>query len=144
MPTDLKFPRINKIIISAHLTRDVELRYTPSGTPVAKISIAFNRVWKDNASGEWREQASFMDVVAWSKLAERCEGLGKGCPVLIEGRLDTRSFTDSNNQNRKSVEIVADSIQSLKANYQSGNEEEALKTDATSKKPQITDDDVPF
>ena len=85
-----------------------------------------------------------MDVVVWSKLAERCATLGKGCPVLIEGRLETKSFTDSNNQNRKSVEIVADSVQSLKATYRSENESEAPKTDASSKPPQITDDDVPF
>jgi single-strand DNA-binding protein len=144
MAADLKFPRINKIIISGHLTREAELRYTPSGTPVAKLSIAFNRVWRDNASGEWREQANFIDVVAWSKLAERCDGLGKGYPVLVEGRIDTRSYTDSNNQNRKVVEIVAENIQFLKATAKSDSEPEESYNESASKSPQITDDDVPF
>ncbi len=145
MAMDLKFPRINKVMISGHLTRDVELRYTPSGTPVARISIAFNRVWRDAASGEWREQAHFIDVVAWSKLAERCDGLGKGYPIIVEGRIETRTYTDKNNQSRKNVEIVADSIQFLKANQRPENSNSTpQEPEYNNSNSQITDDDVPF
>ena len=147
MAKELRLPRINSVIISGRLSRDVELRYTQGGTPVAKVPIAFDRSFK-NASGEWQQEASFMDVIVWSKRGEQCaEFLKKGSPVLIEGYLKTRTYTDKDNQNHKIVEIVAQRINFLeKPEMSAETSEDASKPNTDSKAPDATttDDEVPF
>ena len=147
MAKELRLPRVNSVIISGRLTRDVELRYTQSGTPVAKVPIAFDRSYKD-ASGEWQQEASFMDVVVWSKRGEQCaEYLKKGSPVLIEGYLKTRTYTDKDNQNRKIVEIVAQRINFLEKSEivaQTSEEKTEKKVDEKAPAATTTDDEVPF
>ncbi len=145
MSNKLRFPRVNTMIISGRLTRDVDLRFTPSGTPVANMSIAFNRNYQKN--GEWVQDTSYLDVVVWSNQGEKCaEELSKGSPVLIEGYLQTRSYVDKNNNNRKVAEIVArrvnfleksDSYDTKDSTNDSGSSNQNAKAD-------ITDDDVPF
>ena len=147
MAKELRLPRVNSVIISGRLTRDVELRYTQSGTPVAKVSIAFDRSYKD-ASGEWQQEASFMDVTVWSKRGEQCaEYLKKGSPVLIEGYLKTQTYTDKNNQNRKFVEIVAHRINFLEKSEivaQASEEQTEKKINEKAPAATTTDDEVPF
>ena len=99
---------LNKVILVGRLTRDPELRYTPSGHPVANFTLATDRPFK-NAQGE--READFIDVAAWRKLAEIVsQYVGKGQLLAVEGRLEIRSYTDKNETRRKSATVVADSI----------------------------------
>ncbi len=145
MAGDLRLPKINYITISGRITRDVELRYTQNGTPIAGLSLAFSRFFRDQ-SGEGHEESHFIDVVAWSKLAERCaEELHKGSPILVEGRIQTRNWVDKNNQNRKSVEIVATNIHFLEWGDRSGGSNSSPANYNDNMPPSdVTDDDVPF
>lgn len=144
MANELRLPRVNLVVLSGRLTRDVELRYTPSGTPVAKLSLAFDRSYQKD--GEWVQETSYIDIVVWSKRGEQCaENLSKGSAVLIEGYLKTRSYQDKDNQNRKITEIIATKVNFLerkdKSDYQDNSSNEKKKMDSYS---EITDDDVPF
>ena len=143
--SELRLPRVNYVVLSGRLTRDVELRFTPNGTPVAKLSLAFDRSYQRD--GEWQQETSYLDVVVWSKRGEQCaESLHKGSPVLIEGYLKTRSYQDKDNNNRKITEIIANKVNFLeKRGFDgddfSGEQEQKPKKEFTS---EITDDDVPF
>jgi single-strand DNA-binding protein len=102
---------LNKVFLMGNLTRDPELRYVPSGTAVANFTVAVNRAYKDSA-GEKKEEVSFIRVVVWGKMAEICgEYLTKGRPVLVEGRLKTRSWEGQDGQKRNVLEVVANSVQ---------------------------------
>jgi len=102
---------LNKVFLMGNLTRDPELRYVPSGTAVANFSIAVNRVYKDSA-GEKKEEVSFIRVVVWGRMAETCsEYLTKGRPVLVEGRLQSRSWEAQDGQKRSTLEVIAQSVQ---------------------------------
>ncbi|MDI6716420.1 MAG: single-stranded DNA-binding protein [Actinomycetota bacterium] len=104
---------LNKVFIIGNLTMDPELRFTPSGTPVANLRVAVNHRYPDS-SGGWVEEASFFTVVAWGRQAEVCnEYLRKGRPVLVEGRLRSRSWETPEGQKRSMVEIVASRVQFL-------------------------------
>ena len=82
---------LNKVILIGNLTRDPEMRYTNSGTPVVTFGMATNKSWKD-AEGETKELAEFHNLVAWNKMAEICQQLlAKGMKIYIEGSLSTRS-----------------------------------------------------
>lgn len=97
---------LNKVTLIGNLTRDPELRYTPQGTAVCTFGIATNRQWTTDA-GEKKEDAEFHRAVAWNKLAEICSQLlTKGRKVYVEGRLQTRSWTGQDGNQRTSTEIV--------------------------------------
>ena len=98
---------LNKVFLIGNLTRDPEIRYTASGTPVATFGVATNRKYKDSANN-LVETAEFTNVVAWSKLAEICAKiLKKGSKVWIEGRLSTTSWDDKNTgQKMRRTEVV--------------------------------------
>ncbi|MDD3491541.1 MAG: single-stranded DNA-binding protein [Candidatus Pacebacteria bacterium] len=101
---------LNKVFIIGNLTRDVDLRTTPSGRSVANFGVATNRVWND-ASGQRQQEAEFHNVVVWGKMAELCnQYLAKGRSVLVEGRIRTRSWVDTNEQKRTRTEIVAENV----------------------------------
>lgn len=101
----------NTITIVGNLTRDPELRYTPSGQPNASFSVAVNRVWTDRQTNERKEQVSFFDVVCWREMADNaCGTLIKGVRVIVTGRLEQRSWEDDEGNRRSKVEIVADDI----------------------------------
>ncbi len=141
MASELRLPRVNVIILSGRLTRDVELRYTPSGTPVAKLSVAFDRSYQRD--GEWVQETSYIDVVVWSKRAEQCgENLHKGSAVLVEGYLKTRTYQDKDNQNRKITEIIATKVNFLEKSSDNSGSYSAKPTMNVAS--DITDDDVPF
>ncbi|MBN2460993.1 MAG: single-stranded DNA-binding protein [Candidatus Cloacimonetes bacterium] len=145
MAGELRLPRINNVVLSGRLTRDVELRYTPGGTPVAKLSLAFDRNYQKD--GEWQQETSYIDVVVWSKRGEQCaENLHKGSPVIVEGYIRTRSYSDSSGQNRKITEINANKISFLEKSGTGADESdtEDLKVSTKTTTDEITDDDVPF
>lgn len=104
---------VNKAILVGNLGADPELRYTPSGRPVATFRIATTDVWTD-ANGERQERTEWHRIVAWDKLAEICgEYLRKGSKVYIEGRIQTRTWEDQNGVQRYTTEIVARDMRML-------------------------------
>ncbi|MEW6458746.1 MAG: single-stranded DNA-binding protein [Bacillota bacterium] len=102
---------LNKIILIGRLARDPELRYTPSGTPVAGFTVAVDRPFVDKQGNRGTD---FIDVVAWRKLGETCaRHLGKGRLVCVEGRLELRSYEDNQGIRRKVAEVIADNVRFL-------------------------------
>src|SRR5580693_9036402 len=97
----------NKVILAGNLTRDPELRYTPKGSAVAKIGLAVNRTWK-NEAGENKEEVSFIDIEAWGRQAEViAQYMRKGRPLLVEGRLKQDSWEDkTTHQKRTKLKVV--------------------------------------
>lgn len=101
---------LNKVILIGNITRDPELRYTPQGNAVCTMGLATNRSWKTE-NGEIREEAEFHRLVAWNKLGELCSQLcSKGRKIYVEGRLQTRTFTGSDNAQHTITEIVIDDM----------------------------------
>jgi single-strand DNA-binding protein len=100
----------NSITIVGNITRDPELRFTPSGQANARLGVAVNRRWQDRNSGEWQEATSFFDVICWRELAENVsESLKRGARVIVTGRLEQRSWEQEGNK-RSVVEIIADEV----------------------------------
>jgi single-strand DNA-binding protein len=106
---------LNRVFLIGNLTRDPEVRYTPSGTAVAQFGLATNRRWKDRQSGEMREEATFVDIEVWGKQAELAgQYLSKGRPVFIEGRLRLDQWEDRNTgQKRSRLKVVGERFQFL-------------------------------
>jgi len=101
----------NSITISGNMTRDPEMRYTPSGVSKVSFGVAVNRSWRNQQTQEWDEQTSFFNVVAWRQLAENVgASLAKGSRVVVTGRLEQRSWETEQGEKRSVVEIVADEI----------------------------------
>jgi single-strand DNA-binding protein len=99
----------NNISLVGNVTREPELRYTQGGQAVTKFGLAVNRRWQQN--GEWKEQVSFFDVVCWGQLGENAAtSLGKGTRVVVNGRLEQRSYETAQGEKRSSVEVVADEV----------------------------------
>lgn len=102
---------LNRVMLIGNLTRDPELRYTPNGTAVVTFGLATNRSWLPEGASERREETEFHRIVAWNKLADLCaQLLYKGCKVFVEGRLSTRTFTGSDNQQHTVTEIIIDDM----------------------------------
>lgn len=102
---------VNKVILVGRLTRDPEIRSTPSGQSVATLGMATNNYWTDK-SGQRQERTEFHNVVLWGKLAEVAgQYLTKGQECYVEGRLQTRSYTGKDGVERKAVEIVGETMQ---------------------------------
>lgn len=130
----------NKVILAGNLTSEPEMRKTPSGQPVCNFSIATNRYWTDKDSGEKKQKAEYHDIVAWRRLAEiASQYLSKGSLVLIEGRLQTRSWEDSNDNTRSKTEVVAKKMQM--GPRASKGEAPDMQQQATPKKDK--DEDIP-
>ena len=101
----------NKVLLMGRLTRDIELRYTPSNQPVANIGLAVNHVWKSK-EGERKEDTTFVDCEAWGRTAEvMSQYLSKGKPVFVEGRLRLDQWQDKEGQNRSKLKVVVDTFQ---------------------------------
>src|SRR5262245_28287287 len=101
----------NSITISGNITREPEMRYTPSGVSKVTFGVAVNRSWRNQNTQEWEEQTSFFNVVAWRQLAENVgASLAKGSRVIVSGRLEQRSWETDQGEKRSIVEIVADDI----------------------------------
>lgn len=105
---------VNKVILVGNLGQDPEVKYTPSGTAIANISIATTESWKDKNTGEQQEKTEWHRVVFFSRLAEIVgEYLKKGRQVYVEGRLQTRKWQDNNGNDRYMTEVVASEMQML-------------------------------
>lgn len=116
---------LNRVQLIGNLTRDPELRYTPSGTAVTSFGLATNRSWTTD-TGEKHEETEFHRIVAWNKLAELCsQFLVKGRKVYVEGRLSTRSWNDQQGQQKSSTEVVIDDMILLDNKGGAGRDDEA-------------------
>lgn len=103
---------LNKAIIVGRVTQDPQLKTTPSGQSVCNFSIATNRTWTNQETKEKQEKAEFHNIVAWGRLAEISnQYLKKGGLVLIEGRIETRSWEDQSGNRRYRTEIIAENMQ---------------------------------
>lgn len=101
---------LNKVLLIGNLTRDPELRYTPTGAAVCTIGLATSRTWTTDA-GEKREETEFHRLIAWRKLAEICsQYLTKGKKIYVEGHLTTRKWTGSDGQEKSTTEIIMDDM----------------------------------
>ncbi|WCO67073.1 single-stranded DNA-binding protein [Iamia majanohamensis] len=101
----------NNVTLTGNLTRDPELRFTPSGQAMATFGLAVNRRWQNRQTNEWEEQTSFFDVKCWAQMAENVsESLGRGNRVVVSGRLEQRSWETDQGDKRSKVEVVADEI----------------------------------
>jgi len=117
---------LNKVLLIGNLTRDPELRYTPSGAAVCTFSVATNRSYT-SADGTKKEEAEFIRIVSWNKLAELCSQLlAKGRKVYVEGRLQTRSWETPDGQSKQTTEVVIDDMRILdsKRSFEEGHAEE--------------------
>lgn len=102
---------INSVTIVGNITRELELRFTPTGVPTVQFGVAVNRSWQNRQTQEWEEATSFIDVVCWRELAEHVgESLSKGARVIVTGRLEQRSWETQDGDKRSKVEIVADEV----------------------------------
>jgi single-strand DNA-binding protein len=148
---------VNKVIIVGNLGRDPETRYMPNGDAVTNIAVATTESWKDKNSGEKKELTEWHRVTVYRKLAEIvAQYLKKGSSVYLEGKLQTRKWTDKEGVERYTTEIIADSMQMLgggpKAsgsndprNYQDGKQaNQAAGKGGFSTLDNFRDDDIPF
>lgn len=105
---------LSKIQIIGNLGRDPELRYTPSGRPVASFTVAVNQSTKNQQSGEWVESTDWFRVSIWGERGERAaENLRKGSRVFVDGRFRTREYEANDGQKRMSLDITADTVLGL-------------------------------
>lgn len=147
---------LNRIVLIGNLTRDPELKYTPTGTAVCTFGIATNRSWTTN-DGQTKEDVQYHRVVAWQKLAELCgKILNKGRKVFVEGRMTYRTFTGKDGIQRTIAEIVlddfivfgdgrkmAETVQTTPTNEVVTTKTEENKTEPT-KDETVNPDDIPF
>lgn len=140
---------LNRVLLIGNLTKDPELRYTPSGTPVASLRLAVNSTFKDQA-GQKKEETCFITVVVWSRQAELCnQYLKKGRAIFVEGRLIYRTW-EAEGKTRSIMEVKADRVQFLGGPSASSrpSEDEAPRPRAEEPEgealPSGADTDVPF
>lgn len=114
---------LNKVMLIGNLTRDPNLRFTPSGTAVCSFGLATNRSWTPSDGGEKQEKVEFHNIVAWSKLAEICgQLLHKGDKVYVEGRLQTRDWKTDEGQDRRITEVIIDNMMLLRSSGRGGSQ----------------------
>jgi len=137
---------LNRVILIGRLTKDPEMRYTPSGAAVVTFSLAVDRSFKA-ASGE--RETDFINIVVWRQLAENCSKyLSKGKLAAVEGRLQIRNYETKDGQKRQAAEVVADDVRFLSPKEGGGSYSPAVSAGAASEPGYgdmpLTDDDVPF
>jgi single-strand DNA-binding protein len=142
---------INRVVLVGNLTRDPELRQTPSGTSVCKLRVAVNTRQKDG-TGQWVDKPNYFDVTVWGNQGESCaQYLAKGRPIGIDGRLDWREWEAQDGTKRQAVEIIAENVQFLGSRGDGEGRPQfvpegagtAAATDADFG-GSATDDDIPF
>jgi single-strand DNA-binding protein len=150
----LRLHQLNDVRLVGRLTRDPEVRYTTKGQAVCHFDLAVNRRYKDNASGEWKDDTSFVPVVVWGESAQRCaDRLKKGSPAYIEGRLKSRTWETKEGQKRTTLEVDCRRIQFLaKTEGESGAGDEdsdesssaPVSSRAQTSSASASNDDIPF
>ena len=150
---------VNKVILIGHLGRDAETAYTANQTSVTKFSVATNRRWKDQQTGEWKEETDWTRVTLW-KGENVAPYLTKGTQVYVEGRLQTRSYDDKDGKKVWATDVVAESVILLGGRGQGGPPDEGYSQEPMRSAPRaarpaaapsgppadqgVGDDDVPF
>jgi single-strand DNA-binding protein len=152
---------VNKVILIGHLGRDAETAYTASQTAVTKFSVATNRRWKDQQTGEWKEETNWTNVVLW-RGENVAPYLTKGKQVYVEGRIQTRSYDDKEGKKVWTTEVVAEDVILLGGRGEGGpGPDEGYSQEQMRSAPRsrpaaaaahspapmsegVTDDDVPF
>lgn len=149
----------NRVILMGNLTRDIQIRYTPSGTPVTEVGLAVNDRRK-NQSGEWIDETVFVDVTFWGRTAEvASEYLSKGSPVFVEGRLKLDTW-EKEGQKHSKLRVVCDRMQmlgsrgegggggggrsSVRENYAESASAPHVPMDEPSHHAAMGDDEIPF
>ena len=153
---------VNKVILLGHLGKDAETKFTPSGVARSTFTLATNRRWKDQQSGEWKEETDWHNVLLW-RSENVANYLLKGKQVYLEGRLQTRTYEDKDGQKKYFTEVVCDDLILLGGRGDSGGAPtsgefaQPVSMPRSAPRPQaaasgppdelnqgITDDDVPF
>ena len=138
---------VNKVILVGNVGQDPEVKYTPSGVPVAKLSLATNERFKDR-NDQWQDRTEWHSVVAWQRLAEIVgEYVCKGSKLYVEGKLQTSTWEDRQNGGKRyRTEIVARDIVLLgsRDNGQEGRGEMPSRQSSPEAAPTVADDDIPF
>jgi single-strand DNA-binding protein len=152
---------VNKVILLGHLGRDAETRFTPGGAACTNFSVATNRRWKDQQTGEWKEETDWHRIVLWRQ-ENVANYLTKGKQVYVEGRLQTRSYDDKDGKKVYTTEVVADNLILLSGQGGVDIQDEARGASMPASRPApqrapaaaaeepgfgpgpATDDDVPF
>jgi single-strand DNA-binding protein len=153
---------VNKVILIGHLGKDAETKFTPSGVAKTTFSIATNRRWKDQQTGEWKEETDWHNVVMWRQ-ENVANYLTKGKQIYVEGRLQTRNYDDKDGRKVYITEVVADDVVLLSGRGEGGADQPqvsaprgpqrvaAQPAPAAPSAPAeesgnggVTDDDVPF
>jgi single-strand DNA-binding protein len=139
---------INRVVLVGNLTKDPELRSTPSGTPVCSLRIAVNSRRRDE-SGQWIDKPNYFSISVFGNQAESCsQYLSKGRPVAVDGRLDWREWQAQDGSKRESVEIVAESVQFLGSRGDGSGEPQFVPAGAAAETADFpssaADDDIPF
>ena len=160
---------VNKVILLGNLGKDAETRFTPSGVARTTFAIATSRRWKDQQTGEWKEETDWHNIVLW-RSENVSNYLTKGKQVYVEGRLQTRSYDDKDGNKRYMTEVVADDVILLGGRGEggpgpvpepTGQDSSVVSMPRTAQRPRptpaaqpeadadlggqgITDDDVPF
>jgi single-strand DNA-binding protein len=130
---------LNQVTLMGNLTRDPELRQTPTGQNVTNFSLALNRSYKD-ASGEWQEATDYIDIVCWGPLAERvAQYLSKGRRCLVQGRLQSRSW-EQDGQKRNKVEVLANDVTFLDGRGGDNDSSTSYNADQSETAPKSSDD----
>jgi single-strand DNA-binding protein len=141
---------INSVVLVGNLTRDPELRHTPSGMAVCSLRLAVNTRRKDQATGEWGEKPNYFDITVWGQQGENCaQYLAKGRQVGVQGRLEWREWDAQDGTKRQAVEVVADSVQFLgsRGEGEGGGGQfvpAGAATQSADFPPAAADDDIPF
>ena len=136
----------NRVMLMGNLTKNPELKYTPSGTAVTDIGLAFSESFK-NKEGEKVEKTCFVDVNIWGRQAETVsEYLKKGSPVFIEGRLQYDQWENQEGEKRSKLRVRAERVQFLSSGASNGNNSSEFQVDSGKVTPEDSslDDDVPF
>ncbi|HLX46441.1 MAG TPA: single-stranded DNA-binding protein [Bryobacteraceae bacterium] len=149
---------VNKVILIGHLGRDAETAYTSTQTAVTKFSVATNRRWKDQQTGEWKEETNWTNVVLW-RGENVAPYLTKGKQIYVEGRLQTRSYDDKDGKKVWTTEVVAEDVILLGGRGEGGPPDEGFSQEPMRSAPRarpaaapasqpmsegVSDDDVPF
>jgi single-strand DNA-binding protein len=135
---------VNKVILIGNLGKDPELRYLPSGGPVAKFSLATGSKWKDK-DGQLQDRTDWHNIVAFGRTAEVCnEYLKKGSPVYVEGRIQTRSYDDRDGNKRWITEIIAQNVNMLGRKGEVEEEIPEAVEEPQTGEAKAEDDDLPF
>ena len=142
---------INRVVLVGNLTRDPELRHTPSGMAVCSLRLAVNTRRKDQATGEWTEKPNYFDVTVWGNQGENCaQYRSKGRPVAVDGRLEWREWDAQDGTKRQAVEIIADSVQFLGGRGDGEGQAQFVPAGAAAQSEDAdlgsggADDDIPF